>query len=462
MATQKIARQGLTARHIGVVVTMALTLFTAVGIIFVAAGLCYRPVAEHFNVPTSQVSLYITFVYLGQCIGAAPMAKLFDRFNAKSVCVVSALMVVVPYLGFCVYPAIWCYWVAGFIIGLGLVCIEFTMTAGILSRWFHTNYGTVTGLVFAFTGIGGMVWNLVGQFVLGPELTGWRTLYMVFGIIIAIGTVPSIAIFVRRTPQECGTLPYGMPLDAAAMEQELAEESGKKEIVEPGFTGKEILKQPFFWTLLLGAGLLNTLTTMTQLFATYVQFLGHDGWGGQAIVGLLLLSGTLEAFTSGGQAGGKAFIGWLESRSLIAAQLVGYAGGVIGLCLIWWMPKLLGEGGVWPMFFGGLFFGLTYACSTAMLPFLVRQVAGGREFDKIYSWMITVFNGVGAIGATAWAVCSEQLGWDGFFIGGIIVLTITFGLLIYTWLAGDKARKATWYKSDEQLSAEAKQAGIQA
>ena len=52
MATQKIARQGLTARHIGVVVTMALTLFTAVGIIFVAAGLCYRPVAEHFNVPT--------------------------------------------------------------------------------------------------------------------------------------------------------------------------------------------------------------------------------------------------------------------------------------------------------------------------------------------------------------------------------------------------------------------------
>lgn len=56
MATEKIARQGLTVRHVGVVVTMALTLLTAVGIVFTAAGLCYRPVSQHFGVQTSQVS----------------------------------------------------------------------------------------------------------------------------------------------------------------------------------------------------------------------------------------------------------------------------------------------------------------------------------------------------------------------------------------------------------------------
>lgn len=41
----KIARQGMTWRHIAIVVTMCLSIFTAVGIIFTAAGLCYRPVA---------------------------------------------------------------------------------------------------------------------------------------------------------------------------------------------------------------------------------------------------------------------------------------------------------------------------------------------------------------------------------------------------------------------------------
>ena len=60
MATEKIARQGLTPRHVGVVLTMMLAMLTAVGIVFTAAGLCYRPVSEHFGIPTSQVSLYVT------------------------------------------------------------------------------------------------------------------------------------------------------------------------------------------------------------------------------------------------------------------------------------------------------------------------------------------------------------------------------------------------------------------
>lgn len=64
------------------------------------------------------------------------------------------------------------------------------------------------------------------------------------------------------------------------------------------------------------------------------------------------------------------------------------------------------------------------------------------------------------LGATGWALVSETFGWDGFFIGGIIVLTITFGLLGYTWIAGDKARRKTWFKSDAELTAEAHKEGI--
>ena len=26
--------------------------------------------------------------------------------------------------------------------------------------------------------------------------------------------------------------------------------------------------------------------------------------------------------------------------------------------MMWWFPQILGEGGIWPMFFGGLFYGL--------------------------------------------------------------------------------------------------------
>lgn len=456
MVAEKIARQGLTIRHVGVVITMMLAMLTATGIVFTAAGLCYRPVAQHFGVQTSQVALYITCVYLAQAIGATPAGWLFDKFNPKVVCVIASLMIVVPYFGFAFYPAIWCYWVAGFVIGLGLVCVEFTMTAGILSRWFHTNYGTVTGIVFAMTGVGGVIWNLIGQFVLGPDLQGWRDLYLFFGTCIAVGTIPLILVFVKRTPQQCGTLPYGMPLELAAAQAEEAKIAGAA-AQEPGYKAKEVLRMPFFWTLLLGAGLLNTITTMSQLFATYVQWLAHDGWGGMALVGLLLLSGTLEAFASAGQGGGKVLIGFIESHSVLLAQAIGYAGGCIGLLMMWWIPQIFGEAGIWPMFFGGLFYGLAYACSTAMLPYICREVFGTHDFDRIYSWMIGVFNLIGAAGATGWALVSEVFGWHGFFIGRIIVLTITFGLLCFTWVAGDRARRKTWYTPDvEAVRAENK------
>ena len=112
------------------------------------------------------------------------------------------------------------------------------------------------------------------------------------------------------------------------------------------------------------------------------------------------------------------------------------------------------------MFAGGLFYGLAYACSTAMLPFIVREVFGGRDFDKIYSWMVLVFNGIGALGATGWALVAEGFGWGGFFVGGLGVLTVTFALLAYTWIAGDRARRRTWFKPDELIASESASAVV--
>ena len=110
------------------------------------------------------------------------------------------------------------------------------------------------------------------------------------------------------------------------------------------------------------------------------RWLGRNG-----SCGALLLSGTLEAFASAGQGGGKVLIGFIESHSVLLAQAIGYAGGCIGLLMMWWIPQIFGEAGIWPMFFGGLFYGLAYACSTAMLPYICREVFGTHDFDRIYS-----------------------------------------------------------------------------
>lgn len=447
--SETIERQGLTWRHAGVVATMMLTLFSAIGIVLVAAGLTYRPVAQHFGTETSAVSLYVTFIYIGSAISPIPAGYLLEKVNPKIMFSICALMVGIPYIGLAYYPEIWMFYPAGLIIGLGLACLEYTLTAGILSRWFYTNYGTVIGISFAMTGVGGIVWNFIGQFILGPDLTGWQIMFQAYGICILVLTLVPILLFIRRNPEEVGLLPYGMPLNA-----ESAEDLAEGDVVEePGLTLKESLRLPFFWTLLLGAGLLNVVCTMSQLFSTYVQFLAHDGWGGEAIVALLLLSGTLESCASAGQMVGKVLVGIIESRSLLAAQTMGVIGGVCGLLMIWNFPKFLGEGGIIPMFAGGAVYGLMYACSTAMLPFLVRECFGGKEYDRIYSIQVMLFNILGGIGATGWAKLVEMFGWDFFFIFSMCEVILTFIVIAYTGIAAYRYREKTWYVSDEKLAA---------
>ena len=53
----KIARQGMTWRHIAIVVTMCLSIFTAVGIILLLQ-LVLSPVAQHFGVPSRNLSVH--------------------------------------------------------------------------------------------------------------------------------------------------------------------------------------------------------------------------------------------------------------------------------------------------------------------------------------------------------------------------------------------------------------------
>ena len=130
MAEIAVQHQKMTWRHYGVVLTMMLILGTAVSIIFSAAGLCYRPLAEHFNVQVSDISLYMTMIYIGSMVGPIPAGYLFQRYSPKIIGLIASLVVIIPYAGFAFYPVVWCYWVAGFIIGCGLVCIEFTLTAG--------------------------------------------------------------------------------------------------------------------------------------------------------------------------------------------------------------------------------------------------------------------------------------------------------------------------------------------
>lgn len=169
-----------------------------------------------------------------------------------------------------------------------------------------------------------------------------------------------------------------------------------------------------------------------QHFTTYYQsFVAVDRETLQAVGALMVMSGTLEAFTMAGMAGGKVLIGALESRSIQLALVIGCVGGFLGLSGIW----IGGEAVILPVLFGGgMLYGLIYPFVTTLLPYLTRLIFGSKDYDRIYSVVLIPVNLVGAFAASGLALIYQNAGWDAFFIVGlasIVVIYLGFNVAYY-------------------------------
>ena len=90
--------------------------------------------------------------------------------------------------------------------GVGEITLLWLMVAGLLNRWFKAKLGLMLGISYAMTGLGGAVFNFIGQFILGPNLLvedTWRDLYMFYGIAAAVLSIPFTLFAIRSHPQDC-------------------------------------------------------------------------------------------------------------------------------------------------------------------------------------------------------------------------------------------------------------------
>jgi uncharacterized protein involved in cysteine biosynthesis len=149
----------------------------------------------------------------------------------------------------------------------------------------------------------------------------------------------------------------------------------------------------------------------------------------------MVLSGTLEAFTMVGMAGGKVLIGALESKSIQLALIVGCVGGFLGLSMIW----AGGEMVILPILFtGGLLYGLIYPFVTTLLPYVTRLLFGSRDYDRIYSVILIPVNLVGAFAASGLALIYQNAGWNAFFVVGLISIVIIYLCFNVAYYGGRK------------------------
>ena len=362
-----VATQRMTMRHWGVLATCVFCTFGCAAVAFSVPGLCYRPVSQYLGVDVFDVSLYMTIVYLTEVVLSAPVGRLLQRFDMRIVCTAAACSTSLGFAAMSFYTELW--------------------------QWY---------------------------------LSGWREVYLVLGLVAFALSVPFTLFAIRSHPEDVGLKAYG-----AVLEPSVAQVDGAGDAL-PGIPAKQAFRKWYFFALVFAGCMANIGGIFPQHFTTYYQsFVAVDRETLQAVGALMVMSGTLEAFTMAGMAGGKVLIGALESRSIQLALVIGCVGGFLGLSGIW----IGGEAVILPVLFGGgMLYGLIYPFVTTLLPYLTRLIFGSKDYDRIYSVVLIPVNLVGAFAASGLALIYQNAGWDAFFIVGlasIVVIYLGFNVAYY-------------------------------
>ncbi|RDB64435.1 MFS transporter [Gordonibacter sp. 28C] len=385
---------------------------------FSCAGIFYAPVSEYLGVGKGVFAIYMTILCLSMTVSLPFMGKLIDKRDARVVLSVAACLVGAGLIAMSFYDQVWQFYISGALMGCGDSALLYLATPTLINRWFKKRNGFFIGLSMAFTGVGGIVFNMVGGSLIASGPEGWRMGYLVFGIIALVLALPFTAFVIRSYPADKGLLPYGY--------EESQTNSGEAtQLAAPtGVSASVAMRSPVFYAIAIVAGFIGFDTVIYQFIPSYAVSL--EGIAPTVAA----MAATLASAAMLGQTLGKIALGGINDKGVLLGLSVGVISGIIGLVLMWLVPSQ-----VVVMMIGAFVFGIYYASATVQMPILTASVFGQREYSSIYSRISMVSSLGAAFAATIWGFIIDATGFSLVFIIGI-------ALAILVWLLGAYAIKA--------------------
>ena len=347
------------------------------------AGIFLTPVSESLGVSRALVSPYITVMLVVAALSLPLLGKISNKVNARAVLCPSILAVSIPLACLSQATAIWHFYLAGAIMGVGLGELLFLATPVLINRCFEEGAGVRIGICMALTGVGGAIFSLLGGFLIAMNPEGWRLAYLTLGVLGAVIALPPALLLDSRPACDESATPVAT-------------------------SSKPALSQVFV-KLTLYAILLNVALGMCQHLPSLASSLAEID--GAAATGSMLAAAVMI-----GQAVGKIALGRTSDAAgartaCIASTLFGLAGLTVLAASTNWSYLLLAA---------GFAFGVFYASSTVTLPLMAKEAFEPLSYSALYSRVAMAGVLTGALAVTAWGFLIDAAG----FTTAIIVAAI--------------------------------------
>lgn len=398
--------------HYGYVIVFCCCLIMGVniGLIMSCAGIFYKPVSTDLGIPVGDFGLYMTFIYGLSFLALSIAGKMMDKYSARWLLTGSTAVVGLLYAGMSRFDQVWQFYGAGAIIGIALSFLLYLSYPVLINRWFKTNVGSFIGLCSAASGIGGVLFNPLGGHLI--ETHGWRTTYLIFGIIMLAVVAPLLALLLRDHPADKGLAPLGEAPNATSE-------------LKTGMDYAVAIRTPVFFAMLVFAFLMISVSTLNLFMPTYVTSAGYSVEGSAMVASAIMLGVTI----------GKVVLGYINDKSSLAGVFTSTGLGILGFVLL-----LLGKEGLAFMALGGFLFGWAYAGVTVETALLVRTVFGSKDYAQIFSNISVALALGGAVTAGGWGYVADRVDFKFILTTAIVLLSLS---ALIGWYALRVARSTT-------------------
>jgi MFS family permease len=339
-------------------------MFSCVGIIVNCVSIFFKPVIESLGFSRAEFSLYFTFINLSMMVVAPFMGKILSKYNMRAVVTTCLIIGATAYMAYSRCTALMHFYILSIIVGAALAGL-FIPVSVMCTNWFVEKRGLAMGIAFTGSGIGGMLFNPLTNWLILNY--GWQNAYVVLGIILLVTIIPISLFVIRATPAEKGQVAYGAGTDSTGQNTAQA---------LSGMALKDATKTASFWLLGIGVLLIGLMNMGIQMHIP--AFLTDKGYSSTFAANVVAL-----------------FMGVLVIGKLVLGSIFDKFGSRIGMayaCTVFILAAFVLMGAKTATWVGlfAILFGLANAMATVAAPFITAEIFGAKNYGVIYG-VINVF-----------------------------------------------------------------------
>ena len=390
------------------------------GTVLNSSAAFFAVVPDALGLSMGSFALWIAMYAIAAVLILPVIGNLFPKYDTRILMTVATLVCGICVGMFSMASELWHFLVLGFVLGLSGGSIFLYPAPVLIGNWFETKKGLMTGIAMTFSGIGGAIFPIIFT-ALMPKI-GWQGAYIFNAAVVLVMILPFTIFVFRFKPADVGLVPYGY---SEGNSEASAEDASKV----PGISVKTAIKSIAFLLTLVACGFMAFYGGYNSYMIAFAMSVGQTAVFGASLMTALQLGYIISTPLAGALADK---IGAKGTGVILVVVMI--------LCFL----SFITLHSAVALMVTAFFFGSNNSLVTVVGPLFVREIFGGKDYARIYSYASMAVGLVGGLGATIVGSFYDKTGnYSAGFMAGIVAAVV---ILVFMFMAASSGKRLEWEK----------------